>query len=156
MSSESIEKLLEKYDKPYVPGEKRTANQEKIHKQKQRLKEKHELADELMSETKFLIFNNYQKEHVHYLIDKFNDFNQLHRRVCNEAIILAFIFYVAKIQTPKLNLSNYRITKKYGLTDNVFELIMCRIIQTLLKESTPVPRVTTKHDHDLLVRTGQR
>ena len=156
MSIESTQKLLEKYDKPYVPGEKRTANQEKIHKQKQRLKEKHELADELMSETKFLIFNNYQKEHVHYLIDKFQDFRKLHGNCKNETIILAFIFYVAKIQTPRLSLSNYRITREYGLTDNVFELIICRLVQVLLSKSKIVPVGTTKYDQDVLYRTGQR
>lgn len=155
MSLESTTKLLKKYNN-YVPGEKRTKAQEKIHKQKQRLQEKHTIADELLNETKFLIFTEYQKEHVHYLIDKFQDFRKLHGNCSKEAIILTFIFYVAKINEPKLQLCNYRVTKKYGLTDNVFELIICRLVQALLSESKIVPVGTTKYDHDVLYRTGQR
>lgn len=165
MSLKSTQRLLDKYEKGHVPGdskvtyvqgERRTNKQERIHKQEQRLKEKHELADMLMNETKFLIFTNYDKEHVHYLIDKFNDFNKLHRTVGNEVIILAFIFYVAKINNPRLKLNNYRITGEYGLTDNVFELIMCRIVQRLLSDVPIVPVDTRKYDHDVLYRTGQR
>ena len=158
MSIESINKLLKKYDNNnYVPGERRTSHQEKIHKQKQRLLEKHEIADELLSETKFLIFKNYQKEHVHYLIDKFQDFRKLHGNCSKEAIILTFIFYVAKIDNPRLKLNNHpRVTSKYGLNTDVFELIICRIVQVLLSESMIVPSGTTKYDNDLLYRTGQR
>ncbi|MBR0272387.1 MAG: hypothetical protein IJQ68_10450 [Methanobrevibacter sp.] len=155
MSLESTTKLLKKYNN-YVPGEKRTHRQEKIHKQKQRLQEKHLIADELLNETKFLIFTEYQKQHIHYLIDKFQDFRKLHGNCSKEAIILTFIFYVAKINEPKLKLCNYRVTKKYGLTDNVFELIICRLVQALLSESKIVPVGTTKYDQDLLYRTGQR
>lgn len=156
MSIESTNKLLKKYEGNYVPGEKRTKQKEKMHKQKQRLAEKHLLADELLSETKFLIFTECQKEHVHYLIDKFQDFRKLHGNCSKEAIILTFIFYVAKINEPKLKLCNYRVTSKYGLTDNVFELIICRLVQALLSESKIVPVGTTKYDHDVLYRTGQR
>ena len=70
-----------------------------------------------------------EKEHVHYLVDKFNDFNQLHRKASKECIILSFIFYVYRVKNPGRQLNEYRVTNKYGLTSNVFELIMCRIIQ---------------------------
>lgn len=154
---ESTTKLLKKYENNnYVPGERRTPQQERGHKQKQRLQEKHIIAEDLLNETKFLIFTEYQKEHIHYLIDKFHDFRKLHGKCKNEAIILAFIFYVAKINEPKLKISNYRINGKYGLTDNVFELIMCRIVQTLLSEAKIIPFNTTKYDNDMLSRTGQR
>lgn len=157
MSMESTTKLLKKYENNnYVPGEKRTQQQEKIHKQQQRLSEKHIIADELLNETKFLIFTEYQKQHIHYLIDKFSDFRKLHGNCSKEAIILTFIFYVAKINNPKLKLTNYRVNSKYGLTDNIFELIICRIVQALLSESKIVPVGTTKYDHDVLYRTGQR
>ena len=53
-------------------------------------------------------------------------------------------------------LTNYRVNSKYGLTDNIFELIICRIVQALLSESRIVPVGTTKYDHDVLSRTGQR
>ena len=155
MTIESTTKLLKKYES-YVHGERRTPEQEKIHKQEQRLAEKHVLCDELLNETKVLMLANYEKEHVHYLIDKFDDFKKLHGNCKNEAIILAFIFYVAKINTPKRQLKEYSFTKKYGLSDNVFETIMCRVCQVLLSEAKIVPVGTTKYDHDLLSRTGQR
>ena len=156
MSLESTTKLIKKYESGYVRGEKRTRDQEKIHKQNQRLAEKHVLCDELLNETKVLMLTNYDKEHVHYLIDKFHDFRKLHGNCKNETIILAFIFYVAKINTPKRQLKEYNFSKKYKLTDNVFELIMCRICQVLLSEAKIVPVGTTKYDHEMLYRTGQR
>lgn len=65
MSIESTNKLLKKYDNNnYVPGEKRTSHQEKIHKQKQLKHEKHELVDELLNETKVLLLTNTDKEHT--------------------------------------------------------------------------------------------
>lgn len=154
---ESTTKLLKKYENNnYVPGMQRTTDQEKIHKQKQRLAEKHFIAEELIGETKFLIFTEHQKKHIHFLINKFQDFRKIHGNCSKEAIILAFIFYVAKINEPKLKISNYRINGKYGLTDNVFELILCRIVQTLLSEAKIIPFNTTKYDNDMLSRTGQR
>lgn len=156
MSLESTTKLIKKYESGYVPGERRTPAQEKSHKQEQRMAEKHSLADELMNEAKVLMLTNYEKQHVHYLIDKFHDFRKLHGNCKNEAIILAFIFYVAKNNTPKRQLKEYNFTKKYGLTDNVFELILCRLVRVLLSETKIVPVGTTKYNHDMLYRTGQR
>lgn len=156
MSMESTTKLLKKYESGYVPGERRPKEKERVHKQKQLLAEKHSLADELMDEAKVLMLTNYEKQHVHYLINKFHDFRKLHGNCKNEAIILAFIFYVAKMNTPKRQLKEYNFTKKYGLTDNVFELIMCRICHVLLSEAKIVPVGTTKYDHEMLYRTGQR
>lgn len=157
MSIETTNKLLKKYDNSnYVPGEKRTRDQERIHKQKQLKREKHELVDELLNETKVLLLTNIDKEHVHYLVNKFDDFNSLHRKASKECIILAFIFYVAKINTPKIQLKEYRFTKKYGLTEPVFELIMCRVVQRLLAESPIIPKQTKKYDNDILYKTGLR
>ena len=157
MSIETTNKLLKKYDNSnYVPGEKRTRDQEKIHKQKQLKREKHELVDELLNETKVLLLSNHDKEHVHYLVNKFDDFNNLHRQASKEAIILAFIFYVAKINTPKRQLKEYSFTGKYGLTEPVFELIMCRLVQRLLAESPIIPKNTKKYDNDILYKTGMR
>lgn len=157
MSIETTNKLLKKYDNNnYVPGERRTSHQENIHKQKQLKREKHELVDELLNETKVLLLTNNDKEHVHYLVNKFNDFNSLHRTASKECIILAFIFYVAKINTPKRQLKEYSFTSKYGLTEPVFELIMCRIIQCLLAESPIIPKDTKRYDNDILYKTGLR
>ncbi|MCR5027015.1 MAG: hypothetical protein K6A34_06210 [Methanobrevibacter sp.] len=156
MSVESTNKLLRKYENNYVQGERRTTIQEKIHKQKQLKREKHELTDELLNETKVLLLTNTDKEHVHYLVNKFDDFNSLHRTASKEAIILAFIFYVAKTKTPKRQLKEYSFTSKYGLTEPVFELIMCRIVQRLLEEAPIVPKNTKKYDNDILYKTGLR
>ena len=154
--SDSISKLLKKYEGNYVPGEKRIRDQERIHKQKQFKREKHLLVDELLNETKVLLLTNNEKEHVHYLVNKFDDFNSLHRTATKECIILAFIFYVAKINTPKIQLKEYSFTRKYGLTEPVFELIMCRVVQKLLAEAPIVPKNTKKYDNDILYKTGLR
>lgn len=149
--------LLKKYDKNYVPGERRTTIRERLHKQNQTNAEKHALADELLRECniKYLTRNDY--EHVHYLVDKFNDFNKLHRKANCEQIILTFIFYTIRIKQPNRQLSDYpRITKKYSLTNNIFELIVCRMLQSLLSETPIVPRTVKKYDNDILYRTGQR
>ena len=157
MSIDSTNKLLRKYDKNnYVPGEKRPGKSEKIHKQKQIRREKHLLTDNIISEAEMLNLTRNEKEHIHYLVDKFDDFNKLHRKASKECIILAFIFYVYRIKNPTRQLSEYRITREYGLTDNVFELIMCRIIQTLLAESPIIPRTTTRYDNEILYKTGLR
>lgn len=156
MSIESTNKLLKKYESNYVPGERRTRRQENLHKQKQLKHEKHMLVDELLNETKVLLLTNHEKEHVHYLVEKFSDFNTLHRQASKECIILALIFYVAKIKTPKRQLNEYSFTRKYGLTDPIFELILCRVVQKLLSETPIVPRKTCKYDNDILYKTGLR
>lgn len=155
-SVSDINRLLKKYENNYVPGEKRTRDQERIHKQKQFKREKHLLVDELLNETKVLLLTSNEKEHVHYLVNKFDDFNSLHRTATKECIILAFIFYVAKINTPKRQLKEYSFTRKYGLTEPVFELIMCRVVQRLLAEAPIVPKNTNKYDNDILYKTGLR
>ena len=156
MSIDSTTKLLKKYGNNYVPGEKRTRDQEKLHKQKQLMKEKHELTDELLDETEILMLTNNEREHVHYLVNKFSDFRQLHGNCKKEVIILSLIWYVAKINTPKRQLREYSFPKKYGLTNNIFELIMCRIVQRLLAEAPIVPKSTTKYDNDILYRSNPK
>lgn len=160
MSVESTERLLKKYEfnnkDKHVRGERRTPENERVHKQEQLKREKHELAEELLNETKILMLSNNEKEHVHYLIDKFSDFRRLHGNCKKEVIILALIWYVAKINTPKRQLKEYSFPKKYGLTDNIFELIMCRIVQRLLSEAPIIPKSTKKYDNDILYRKGVR
>ncbi len=152
MSIDSTNKLIKKYQNNYVPGERRTKDQEKLHKRKQVNAEKHMLVDELLNETKVLMLTNHEKEHIHYLVEKFNDFNSLHRQASKECIILAFIFYVAKINTPKRQLNEYAFCKKYGLSNPVFELIICRVVQKLLSETPIIPKDTKKYNNDILYR----
>ena len=152
----SIDQLIRKYEPNYIPGEKRRNTSEREHKQRQTIREKHRLTDNLLKEAEMLNLTRDEKEHVHYLVDKFNDFNQLHRKASKECIILSFIFYVYRIKNPGRQLNEYRVTSKYGLTRNVFELILCRIIQQLLAESPIIPRATSRYDNEILYKTGLR
>ena len=122
------EKLLRKYEKPYTPGEQRSSEYRAKIRQESRLKNRMLLVDQLCLEAKYLFITQNQKERVKYLVKVFNnDFKYLHRRVSDETIILAFIIFIKKLETPKLQLKNYSITKKYNLTDTIFELILCRV-----------------------------
>lgn len=156
MSFEETERLLRKYDESYVPGEKRTNVGERRNKQRQHIAKKHVLVDELVGELNSSLLTGNDVEHIHYLVDKFNNFRELHGKCKNETIILTFIFYQIKIQNPNLDINDYGICKKYGLSNNVFELIICRLLKNLIQESPIIPRHTIKYDHELLSRTGKR
>lgn len=152
-----IQYLLDTYDNAYVKGEQRSnETKNRIRKESCR-KNRHLILDELLLESKSLILTPNDKKTVRYLIDIFtDDFKKLHRRAKDEAIILAFIFYLKKIELPSIRLSDYRICKKYGLTDAVFEIILCRIILYYMRK-TPIEPVTyTKDEHDILIREGKR
>lgn len=151
-----IDKILRKYDKNYVPGEKRTAATETEHKRKQTISEKHSIADDLIHEAEKLHLTNDDVTHIHYLIDKFKDFNVLHRKAKSETIIMAFIWFTWKLRNPKRRLNEYSITKKYDLTEPVFELICCRMLHYSLAETPIVPRQTLKYDNSILYKTGVR
>ncbi|MBE6499630.1 MAG: hypothetical protein E7Z80_03650 [Methanobrevibacter thaueri] len=149
----NIAKLLEKYKRPYVKGELRSSKTNKLNKRRQRLYEKHALCDELFHESKINL-TPYQKEFIHHLIDHFEDFKKLHARTKNETIILSFIFYTKKIEDSRTDLNNYSISKKYGLTDKIFKLIICRMCDEFMK-TTPLPyKQTTNYDHEILSRNG--
>lgn len=149
-----IKRLLNKYDNR-VPYEERSPESDKIRKRKTRLNKLHKLSEEVFLECKTLCLSNYQKERVRFLIDKFGyDFKSLHGKASKKARILAFIFYIKKLEDPSIRLSDYHITKKYGLTDDVFEIIICRVCETFILESPIVPYETTKYDHEILSRNG--
>ena len=156
MSIDSTTKLLKKYDKTYVSGEKRTKDTETEHKRKQTKAEKHRIADDLIREADKLYLTGDDINHVHYLIDKFTDFNKLHRKASNEKIILSFIWYTYKLNNPKRRISEYSILKKYGLTEDIFELISVRMLKVALAESPIVPKGTLKYDNNILYKTGVR
>lgn len=152
----SVQNLLHKYNRAYVPGEKRTKNTETEHKRKQTIAEKHQIADDLIREADKLHLTGDDVEHVHYLVDKFKDFNKLYRNTSKECIILAFIWYTFKLKNPKRRINEYSINKKYGLTEAVFELISCRMLKVSLAESPIVPKGTLKYDNNILYKTGVR
>ena len=150
------ERLLKKYEKAYVPGEKHSL--EYIHNLRvnARLKHRMLLVDKLSLEVKYFFLTPSQKATVKYLVRVFNEnFKDLHRQASDETIILAFIFYLKKLDTPKLQLKNYKITKKYNLTDAVFELILCRITNYFMIHHPVYLTTSVRDDHDKLVREGE-
>ena len=151
MSYNKIKKLINKYDNVYVAGEKRSLEYERQYKQKQAVKKRHMIAQNLFNEVTFHL-NIHEKNQVHYLIDKFTNFKKLHRKAKNEAIILAFIFYVKLKENTLININKYKISKKYNLTNNKFEIILCKIILQLLQETEIKRTITTRYDHNILLK----
>jgi len=89
------------------------------------------------------------------LIDYYHaDFKNLHGQAKKEVIILVFIFYVKKIDNPKVNLNNYSVSKKYGLTDPAFKLVICRMFDIFIKNSPMIFYDSTRYDHEILSRNG--
>lgn len=149
--------LLDLYSNEYVKGERRSPETKKKHKRESKRKNRHLIFDELLLEAKTLVFSKNQKKIIRYLIDDFNnDFKYLHRQASEECIILAFMFYMKKIETPMIRLDRYRICKKYGLTDHVFELIVCRLTLEFMKRAPIRPRPYTKDNHEILIKEGKR
>lgn len=148
--------LLDKYETKFVPGEKRSLDYNNRIRLESRLKHRMLIVDELTLEAKYLVLSASQKETVKYLVRIFNkDFKRLHRQASDETIILAFIFYLKKLETPKIQLKNYRITKKYNLSDVVFELILCRITEYYMMKDSLILTPSFRDDHDELVKTGE-
>ena len=154
MGEDRLNYLLHKYNSSYVKGEKQSSETNKQLKQRQRRLEKHKLCEELFLEIN-LHFAPYQKEFIHYLIDLFSeDFKKLHGRAKNEVIILIFMFYTKKVEDARVNLNNYSISKKYGLNDSIFKLVVCRMCDYYIKNSHLVYSETTRYDHDILSKNG--
>ena len=148
------EKLLKKYS-TYRKGEVRSAEYDNQIRLESRLKNRMLIVDELTLEAKYLLLTNTQKQTVKHLVKVFNeDFKSLHRQASDETIILAFIFYLKKLETPKIQLKNYRITKKYNLTDSVFELILCRVTNYFMLTSPIHITQTSRDNHEELIKTG--
>lgn len=149
--------LVNNYDKRRIPYEDRGKDYDRIRKKEERKKELHECCNDLFYESKVLCLSNYQKRRVHYLINLFgDDLRRLHGRAKKETIILAFIFYIKKIEEPKIRLDDYQVTTKYDLTDNIFEIVICRICEYFMKNMPIVPHVTSDYDHEILSRNGGR
>lgn len=148
-------RLLRKYEKNYVPGEQRSLTYNNKLRQESLLKHRMLIVDQLTLEAKYLLLTKAQKEDVKYLVKLFNNnFKTLHRRVSDETIILAFIFFIKKLDDPKIQLKNYRISKKYNLTDTIFELILCRITDYFMKRSPLKISECRRDDHEEMVKTG--
>lgn len=145
-----IQTLLDKYDSPYVPGEKRGKCYNKQLQQESRKNRRLVLLDNLINEMKPLTINSHQKEHLRYLISTYsNSFKKLHGNVGEETIILAFIFYVLKLDNPRVTPHRYKIASKYRLTDSVFETILCRLTYLVLSNSPVTYRENSFYDSNL-------
>jgi hypothetical protein len=140
----SIEKLLKKYEKP-TSAERYTKKYKRELKQKQRIKNRHLLLDELTNEIPFHLTNT-QIRTIRYFIDTVKDFNKLHRRCSNKTILLAMIFLLRTLDKHKTNVDEYSISKKYGLNNTNFRLIICRLNNEILK-SLPITIHETKRDN---------
>ena len=155
MSSARINYLLKKYDKHYVGGEKHSPETNKMLKRNQRRLVKHAICEDLFFECDFFSLSRYQRDFVHFLIDRFSDhFKKLHGKAKNEAIIIAFIFYVMKLENSRINVDNYSVCKKYGLSSDVFVLIVCRMCDDFVKKSPINFYESTRYDHDILSKNG--
>ena len=146
-----IQSKIEKYKKPYVPGEKRNSAYERELREKQTLKRRKQIAKSMKYEAKYLIITNHHMQQVEHLITVFNDkFQELHRRVSEETIILAFLFYTVRLDDSRININNYRISKKYGLNDQVYSLIISRMLHYYMSKEPITPIETTEYNHELL------
>ena len=147
---ENIQDKLNRYQ-TYVPGETRTSEYEKQIKQKQSIKDKLEIAETLFHETPFHLTDN-DKEQVRHLIRMYPNFKDLHKTASNETIILAFIFYIKINQNTSIRIQKYTITRKYNLTHNTFEIILCKLILNYLREVYIIPTEPSDIDHNILYK----
>ena len=151
----NYEKLLNKYEKSYVKGEVRSNEYDHQIKLQSKLKHRMLLVDQIALESKYLLLTHSQKDTVKFLVKTFNNnFKDLHRQASDETIILAFMFYLKKLETPKIQLKNYRITQKYRLTDTIFELILCRVTDYFMTTSPLCIQESLRDNHDEIIRTG--
>ena len=159
MSGErDINFLLNLYEREYVKGEIRSKESLKKIRNNSKRKNRHLILDELLKEAEVLRLSPNQVKVIRYLIDDFSDeFKELHRKVSEECIILAFMFYMKKVESPKIRLDSYKIATKYHLTNHVFETIICRVLLKFMKRTPIRPCINYSRDeHDILIRTGRR
>jgi len=157
LSDRGIEFLLNLYEKPYVKGEKRSTESQRKDRHNRKLKNRYRVLDELLYESKPLTLTPNQYRLVKDLIKDFNNrFKELHKQASEETIILAFIFFVKKVEDSRTKVTNWKICKEYGLTDHVFEIILCRLTLGFMERCPIVPREYGRSDHEVLVKEGKR
>lgn len=150
----NVDFLLKKYEKPTKAERYSNEYQNKINQEAAK-KNRHLILDELIGEVPFTVKKSHE-DTIRMWIDDFStEFKDFHRQASDETIILAFIFLMRKEDYPYLNVSNYAISKKYGVTPKVFELIICRLVLKLLKTMPIIYRQSVRKDHDILQKTGK-
>jgi hypothetical protein len=151
-----ITQLLKKYSKSYVPGEERSTEYDNMIKQKNILQDNIQLLHELNQELpETLTLNKWDLRIAETLVKRFHGHLKiLHKQAKKEAIYLTFLFYLNKMENPLIQIEDYTIFRKYGLTTSIYSLIITRVCDTYIRER-PIPITqTTNYDHDLLIRNG--
>lgn len=159
MKLTNIEYLIKNHDKQRLPYEDRGKEYDRLRKREERKKELISLTHDLFYECdryKSLSLTNYQKSRVLYLVDKFaGNLKKFHAQAGNDAIILAFIFYIKKVELASIKIKHYKIiSNKHGLTNDMFEIIVCRLCEYYMKRMPIVPIGTTNYDHEILSENG--
>lgn len=152
----NIQHKLTKYQASYVPGEKRSKEYDNMIRQNNTLADNIHLLHQLNQELpETLQVNRCDIKLIETLLVRFkNNLNTLHRQSKTEAIILAFLFYINKMSNPRIQIENYTIFRKYGLTTPIYTVIITRVCDNYIRER-PIPIITTtNYDHDKLIRNG--
>ena len=144
----SPKSLIKKYEKPYVPGEQVSKEYHKQINRKQAIKRRISKAESLFQEVTFHL-NSLEKEMVIHLIKQYPNIRALHGKAKEETIILALIFYVKKQNDSSIRITNRKITRKYKLTHNVFETILCNLTKNYLKELYLLPIEPKNYNHNI-------
>lgn len=161
MSYNDIGDKLNLYKNTYVKGECRSKEYEARIKQEKALNAKLDLAEVMFNKLDFN-FTSSQKKHVKDLIQKFQNFNELHSKASNEEIILSFIFYVKALETKK-NLINEKEGQrtirvliedidKQILFNNTSEIIHWKITLHYISHIPILPTEPKNIDHNILYK----
>ena len=156
MPDKPITQLLREYNKTYVPGERRSTEYNKMIRHKNMQKTNIHLLHDLNRELpETLQLNKCDLKLAETLVATFNNnLKYLHKQTKKEVILLSFIFYIKKMENPKLQIEDYTILLKYGLTTSIYSLIITRVARHYMT-TKPIPiTTTTDYDHDLLIRKG--
>lgn len=145
---------MNKKDKIYYYGEKRSRGYEKKVEYDKKLKHRNLILDELLLECPSdLLLNKDQVQMVRNLISTFNHlFKYLHGKASEETIILAFIIFERKVEKTSIKIEDYRICKKYNLTSPVYMNIIGKIADYYMLTSPLTIKQTTSYNHELLIK----
>ena len=152
----NINHLLNKYSSSYVPGEKRSLEYDNMIRQKNTLQDNIHLLHILNKELpETLQLNRCDMKIAENLVAVFNtNLKTLHKQAKTETILIVFIFYLKKMENPKLQIEDYTILKKYGLTTSIYSLIISRAFMYYMEHVPISIKTTTDYDHEKLIRNG--
>ena len=152
----NITHLLKKYSKSYVPGEQRSIEYDNMIRQKITLNDNIHLLHQLNTELpETLTLNKCDLRIAENLVATFNNnLKLLHKQAKTETILLTFLFYLKKMENPKLQIEDYTILKTYGLTTPIYSLIISRAFMYYMEHVPVSITTTTQYDHEKLIKNG--